>query len=209
MSEKLLKIINFKDLTIKDSENKNNISNINEKNIITLTQSIKWHLAKIRSGSANTKLMKEISGTTKKPYKQKGTGNARQGSKRSTQFVGGRACHGPRSRSFEYSLPRKIVKNALNIAIRSKLNDGKLIICENDNNVELKTSNFAKFFTKNKIDSALVISNDSSENLAKSLSNIKNIKYATFNSINSFDIIRYNYLIIEKVLYNNNVAKNI
>ena len=209
MSDKLLKIINFKELTIKDSDTKSEKQKIDKKNIVTLTQSINWHLAKIRSGSANTKLMKEISGTTKKPYKQKGTGNARQGSKRSTQFVGGRTCHGPRSRSFEYSLPKKVVKCALYVAIKYKLSNAKLIISEDYNDVEVKTSNFARFFAKNNIDSALVVSKESSQKLAKSLSNIKNIKYATLNSINSFDIIRYNYLIIEKDIYSNNVIKNI
>ena len=71
-----------------------------------------WQRAKRRSGSANTKLMSEISGTTAKPHKQKGTGSARQGSKRSVQFRGGRTCFGPRARSFDFSLPKKIIKTA-------------------------------------------------------------------------------------------------
>ena len=71
---------------------------------------VRWQLASRRSGSAKVKAMSEISGTTAKPWKQKGTGRARQGSRRSVQFVGGRTCHGPTPRSFDFSMPKKIVK---------------------------------------------------------------------------------------------------
>lgn len=76
---------------------------------------IEWQLRGKRAASANIKEMSEISGTTKKPYKQKGTGNARQGSKRSVQFVGGRTCHGPKGRAFDFSFPKKSKGKAVEI----------------------------------------------------------------------------------------------
>ena len=71
---------------------------------------VRWQLARRRAGTAKTKTMSEISGTTAKPWKQKGTGRARQGSRRSVQFVGGRTCHGPMPRSFDFTMPKKIIK---------------------------------------------------------------------------------------------------
>ncbi len=72
----------------------------------SLSYIVRWHLAAKRSGSAKVKTMAEISGTTAKPWKQKGTGRARQGSRRSVQFVGGRTCHGPVVRSFSFVAPK-------------------------------------------------------------------------------------------------------
>jgi len=207
MTKKILKIINFKDSTIKDSDSYISTKSLSDKNIVTLTQSINWFLSKRRSGSANVKDFSQISGTTKKPYKQKGTGNARQGSKRSVQFVGGRTCHGPKTRSFDYSLPKKIIRGSINIAIRSKIADNNLFICENFNLDKIKTSIVSKFLISNKIESALIVSEVVDENFIKSLKNIKNIRFAAYNSINSYDIIRYKNLIIDKELYINQIEK--
>ena len=89
---------------------------------------VRWQLARRRSGSAKVKTMAEISGTTAKPHKQKGTGRARQGSKRSVQFVGGRTCHGPTVRSFDFAMPKKIVKIALADVLRLKLRENKVAL---------------------------------------------------------------------------------
>ena len=85
---------------------------------------VNWQLSRRRSGSAKIKQMSEISGSTAKPFRQKGTGNARQGSKRSVQMRGGRTCFGPIPRSFDYSLPKKIVKLALVNIIKTKILKG-------------------------------------------------------------------------------------
>jgi large subunit ribosomal protein L4 len=207
MTKKILKIINFRDSTINDSDSSISIKSLTDKNIVTLTRSLNWFLSKRRSGTANVKDFNQISGTTKKPFKQKGTGNARQGSKRSVQFVGGRTCHGPKTRSFCYSIPKKIIRGSINIAIRSKIANNNLFICQNLNLDKVKTSIVSNFFLINKIESALIVSEVSDKNFTKSIKNIKNIKFATYNSINSYDIIRYKNLIIDKELYINQIEK--
>lgn len=122
----------------------------------SLAYTVSWQLSKRRSGSANTKIMSEISGTTAKPHKQKGTGMARQGSKRSVQFRGGRACFGPRPRSFDYSLPKKIVKKAVADVIRLKIQGNKLVLFSGSDNA-LKTSQVDRALKSGNIESALFL----------------------------------------------------
>jgi large subunit ribosomal protein L4 len=153
---------------------------------------VRWQLAKKRSGSAKTKTMAEISGTTAKPYKQKGTGNARQGSKRSVQFVGGRTCHGPMPRSFDFSMPKKIVKVALADVIKAKLKEGKIVLISGDSQ---KTSAFSSSAKKGNISSALVISDK--ENITKSVRNIKNFKALNASTINAYDILSFEHLLVD------------
>ena len=94
----------------------------------SLAYTVSWQLSRRRSGSAKTKTMAEISGTTAKPHKQKGTGSARQGSKRSVQFRGGRTCFGPIPRSFNYTLNKKIIQLAVADAIRLKIKENQVIL---------------------------------------------------------------------------------
>ena len=105
---------------------------------------IRYQLAKRRSGNHKTKNISEISGTTKKPFKQKGTGSARQGSKRSPQMRGGAVIFGPVVRSHAHKLPKRIRNLALRIAISKKLKDGRLKIIDNFKISKNKTSLFKK-----------------------------------------------------------------
>lgn len=167
---------------------------------------VRWQLARKRSGSAKTKTMSEISGTTAKPYRQKGTGNARQGSKRSVQFVGGRTCHGPTPRSFDFSIPKKIVKLALADALRSKLKEEKVIIFS-EVDEKIKTSHINASFAKNDVKSALVVYENSSKNnefLVRSSRNLQNVKTLNADALNVYDILNYEYLVVD-----NNVLENI
>ena len=160
-----------------------------------------WQLAKRRTGSANTKTMSEISGTTAKPHKQKGTGHARQGSKRSVQFRGGRTCFGPRARSFEYSLPKKIVKTAIADVIRLKIKENKLILfsCGAD----LKTTQVNKLLKSNNINQALFLyqSTESTNNITKPTRNLKNVKALDFKGLNVYDILNFDFLLLDKNLF--------
>ncbi|MFT6106200.1 MAG: large subunit ribosomal protein L4 [Rickettsiales bacterium] len=162
-----------------------------------------WQLSKRRSGSAHTKSMSEISGTTAKPHNQKGTGHARQGSKRSVQFRGGRTCFGPRFRSFEYSLPKKIVKIALADVIRLKFRENKIILFSGLSS-ELKTSKVAKLLQSNNISNALFLYQDndaSNVSLTRSIKNIKNINSLNFKGLNVYDILNSDFLILDKNLF--------
>lgn len=176
---------------------------------LSLSRVVNWQLSKRRSGTANIKDMSEISGTTKKPYKQKGTGNARQGSKRSVQFVGGRTCHGPKTRSFEHSLPKKIVKESVPLSVKNKMVQGKLILATNIDKAADKTAKLATIFAKNKLDSALVIYENEAKNLVKSIRNLKNNKAIAFANINSYDIINHDFLVIEQDLFDKKILKEI
>ena len=126
MNSVTLKTINFSknETGSKDIE----VSNLDIESAKSVAYVVRWQLAARRSGSAKTKEMSEISGTTAKPWKQKGTGRARQGSRRSVQFVGGRTCHGPTPRSFDFSMPKKIVKVALSDVVKLKLQQQKVIL---------------------------------------------------------------------------------
>ncbi len=163
---------------------------------------LNWQLSKRRLGTAQTKLMSEISGTTAKPYKQKGTGSARQGSKRSVQFRGGRTCFGPRNRSFEYKIPKKIIKFALAEVLKLKILQNKVIIFDNINPA-FKTSSVYEILKLNKIDRALILyksNTDSVISLVKSSKNIKNIKAEDYKFANVYEILKYNFLILDKNL---------
>ena len=106
MTSLTIKTIDFGKTTL-GSKSIDVASTLEIKSAKSVSYVVRWQLARRRSGSAKTKTMAEISGTTAKPWKQKGTGRARQGSRRSVQFVGGRTCHGPTLRSFDFSMPKK------------------------------------------------------------------------------------------------------
>jgi large subunit ribosomal protein L4 len=165
---------------------------------------VRWQLARKRSGSAKTKTMAEISGTTAKPFKQKGTGNARQGSKRSVQFVGGRTCHGPMPRSFDFTMPKKIVKKALSDVLRMKLKEDKVSLFS-DFGSEIKTSKIKDTLDKNKFISALIIHDGSNAALTKSAKNLKNVKTLDAKAINVYDILSFDQIMVESKLFENNI----
>lgn len=173
---------------------------------------VRWQLARRRSGSAKVKTMAEISGTTAKPHKQKGTGHARQGSKRSVQFVGGRTCHGPVVRSFDFSIPKKIVKKALADVLKLKLREDKVTLFSDDFGSEIKTSAINSSFVKNNVLSALILYDASSKNnqvLARSAQNLKNVKALNADAINVYDILSFDHLIIDSKIFQNIISKNI
>ena len=160
---------------------------------------IRYQLAKRRSGNHKTKGISEISGTTKKPFKQKGTGSARQGSRRSPQMRGGAVIFGPQVRSHEHKLPKKIKKLALKMALSQKLKDGKLKIINEFKISKPKTSLFKNKLSNLKIDSALFID---SENLDKNFVlasiNVPRIDILPAIGINVYDILKRDFLIISE-----------
>ena len=196
-----LKIINLSDGQSSSKKAKIENLSINFRDIFSMSRVTNWQLAKRRSGSANTKDMSEISGSTKKPYKQKGTGNARQGSKRSVQFVGGRTCHGPKSRSFEHSLPKKIIRSAIINSIKDKINNKKLIIAKEFDKVDIKTAKLAKILKSNSLDSVLIVCDSFSKSLLKASSNLSKVNVINYSFINVYDIIRHNFLILDEKVF--------
>jgi large subunit ribosomal protein L4 len=169
---------------------------------------VRWQLARRRAGSAKTKTMSEISGTTAKPHKQKGTGRARQGSRRSVQFVGGRACHGPMPRSFDFTMPKKIASLALADAIRLKLKENKVTIFSNFGS-EIKTSKINLVLEKNNFLSALILHEGSNQALVKSVKNLKDVKSVEAKAINVYDILKFDHLLVEDKIFESKILGSI
>ncbi len=197
-----LKVIDFK-----ESKNSQEKFSFDAKDISedTVAYALNWQRARRRSGSAKIKQMSEISGTTAKPYKQKGTGHARQGSRRSVQFVGGRSCFGPTPKSFDYALPKKIIQKAVIDALKIKFNQKEVILSQGSTN-EAKTSYVNKALKANKISSVLFLydgEQKESQNLVKSVKNIKNTKALDIKAINAYDLLKYNFVILDKALLAN------
>ena len=160
---------------------------------------VRYQLAKRRSGNHKTKGISEISGTTKKPFKQKGTGNARQGSKRSPQMRGGAVIFGPQVRSHAHKLPKKIKKLALKMAISKKIKDGKFRIINELKMSKPKTNLFRSKLTGLKLDSALFIDGkDIDNNFLLASKNVPKIDILPVAGINVYDILKRDYLVLSE-----------
>lgn len=160
---------------------------------------VRYQLAKRRSGNHKTKGISEISGTTKKPFKQKGTGNARQGSKRSPQMRGGAVIFGPQVRSHAHKLPKKIKQLALKMAISKKIKDGKLKILNELKMSKPKTNLFRSKLAGLKLDSALFIDGkEIDNNFLLASKNVPKIDILPVAGINVYDILKRDYLVLSE-----------
>ncbi len=164
-----------------------------------ITRAINWQLAKRRAGTHATKGISQISGTTKKPWAQKGTGRARQGSLRSPQFRKGAVIFGPVVRSHEHDLPKKVRRMALRMALSSKQIDGKLIVIDEAKMKDHKTKALAEKLTKMGLKNVLVIDGANLDpNFAKAARNIPNVDVLPEQGANVYDIVRRDALILTK-----------
>jgi large subunit ribosomal protein L4 len=164
-----------------------------------LARCVNWQLAKRRSGNHKTKEIGDISGTTKKPYSQKGTGNARQGSLRSPQFRGGATIFGPVVRSHAHDLTKKVRKLALKTALSSKVKDGKLIIWDGTAGASGKTKDLTAKLKTLGLTSLLVIDGPAvDEKFALAARNIPNVDVLPQQGANVYDILRRDTLVLTK-----------
>ena len=160
---------------------------------------VRYQLSKKRSGNHKTKGISEISGTTKKPFKQKGTGSARQGSKRSPQMRGGAVIFGPQVRSHAHKLPKKIKQLALKMAISKKIKDGKFKIISELKMSKPKTSTFREKLSSLKLESALFIEKDQIDsNFFMASKNVPKIDVLPLAGINVYDILRRDFLVFSE-----------
>ena len=160
---------------------------------------IHWQLAKRRGGNHKTKGMGEVSGTTRKPYKQKGTGNARHGSARVAQFRGGGRAFGPLPRSHEHGLPKKVRVLALKHALSAKAKDDGIIIIEALNVKDAKTKALRSQFEKLGLSNALLIDGaELAADVRTAARNIPNIDVLPVAGINVYDIMRRHKLVLTK-----------
>ena len=156
-------------------------------------------LANKRQGTHSTKTKSEVSGGGAKPWRQKGTGRARHGSIRSAQWVKGGIVLGPKPRSYSYTLPKKLKKLALKSALSSKVADNEILVLDQLNFDNIKTKQMVGVLNSLKVDkSALIVLEGKNENVEKSARNIPGVKTAFVNTINVFDILKYDKFIITK-----------
>lgn len=164
-----------------------------------LQRVVRWQLAKRQAGTHKTKIVSDVSGTTKKPFKQKGTGGARQGSLRSAQMRGGGIIFGPVVRSHAHSLPKKIRLLGLKSALSSKAKEGKLVIIEGTESKKGKTKDFAASLKKLGWTSALIIDGAVvDEAFARAARNVKGIDVLPSQGANVYDILRRDTLVLTK-----------
>ncbi len=165
-----------------------------------MSRYVNWQLAKRRSGNHKVKDRSEVQGTTAKPFNQKGTGNARQGSKRAPQIRGGGIVFGPHVRNHGFSLQKKVRKLALRSALSSKQAEGKLVILENAKLKSAKTADFKKSLIKLGWGRALVIDgSDLDNNFQLATRNIADIDVLSSQGANVYDILRRDTLVLTKV----------
>ena len=164
-----------------------------------LARMIQYQLAKRRAGTHKTKGVSEISGTTKKPWKQKGSGRARAGSLRSPQFRGGATIFGPVVRSHAIDLPKKVRKLALRVALSIKQAEGKLIIIDSLNITEAKTKQLVASFEAFGFTKPLIIGGEVlNESFVKAARNIKHVDVLPQQGANVYDIINHKELVLTR-----------
>jgi len=171
-----------------------------------LWEVVKWQLAKRRSGTASTKRFGEIRGTTKKVWKQKGTGQARHGSRKAPNFVGGGSVFGPKPRSYEYSMPRKAKKLALRSALSLRAKENKLVIVD-DFATDGKTKSVAAALSaldnvsstaRKRSVGALIVDGKDNENLVRGARNLAASQWLAPEGLNVYDILRHGTLVLTK-----------
>ncbi|MDA8232528.1 MAG: 50S ribosomal protein L4 [Magnetospirillum sp.] len=163
-----------------------------------LHRMVGYQLAKRRAGTHKAKGISDISGTTKKPYKQKGTGNARQGSLRSPQFRGGAVIFGPVVRSHAHDMPKKVRKLALKVALSAKAADGKLVVLDQAKATTPKTKELATRLKALGWGSVLVIDGQVDDNFALASRNMPFVDVLPSVGANVYDILRRDTLVLTK-----------
>ncbi len=160
---------------------------------------LKAQLATHRKGAASAQSRAEVTATGRKLYKQKGTGNARHGSRRAPIFVGGGTVHGPKPRDFGYRPPRKMRLGALKGALSLKLREGRLLVVKDFELKEIKTKKLADVLSKLKVDGgALIVDRKENEKLRLSARNLQNHSVLPPEGVNLYDLLRHEHLVLTK-----------
>ena len=155
------------------------------------------YLANQRQGTANTKTRAEVSGGGRKPWRQKGTGRARQGSIRAPQWFKGGIALGPKPRDYSYTLNKKEKRLAIKSVLSSKVLENNLVVVDSLSFKEIKTQNMVKALDALKVEGkTLIVLPEKNENVQKSARNIEGVKTSLVNTINVYDLLKYNKLVL-------------
>lgn len=168
-----------------------------EVNTHVMHQAVVQYLANQRQGTQSALTRAEVRGGGRKPWRQKGTGRARQGSIRSPQWTGGGVVFAPKPRDYSFKLNKKVKRLALKSALTTKVNDGKLIVVD-ELTVNAKTKEMASVLNNLNVAKALVVVEDNNNNAVVAARNIPTVKTASVNTINVYDILKYDSLVLTK-----------
>ncbi len=155
-------------------------------------------LANNRQGTQKAKTRSEVRGGGRKPWRQKGTGHARQGSTRAPQWTGGGVVFAPVPRDYSFKLNKKEKRAALKSALTSRVVENKLVVVDELKLDEIKTKKFAEVLNNLKVEKALVVLNDMDKNVIASAANIPTVKTAQTNELNVFDVLKYDTVVVTK-----------
>ncbi len=160
--------------------------------------SVVQYLANQRQGTQSAKTRSEVRGGGRKPWRQKGTGRARQGSIRSPQWTGGGVVFAPKPRDYSFKLNKKVKRLALKSVLSQKLNDQKIVVLDELKFDGIKTKNMVKVLENLNLNKALVVIDNGDKNVVLSTRNIPNVKTADVSTINTYDILKFDTLVVTK-----------
>jgi large subunit ribosomal protein L4 len=160
-----------------------------------LYESVVQHQANLRRGTASTKTRGEVSGSNRKPWRQKGTGRARVGSIRSPLWKKGGTVHGPQPRDYHYEIPKQARRNALKSALALRFSENRLVVIAEAAVKEPKTKEATKFLKTLKVDSALIVDRHDNKNLFIALRNIPKVKAIDAGQLSAFDVLSHKWLV--------------
>jgi len=163
-----------------------------------LHSAILQYLANQRQGTQSAKTRAEVRGGGRKPWRQKGTGRARQGSIRSPQWRGGGVVFAPKPRSYSFKLNRKVKRLALKCALSSKVFDEKFVVLNELNFSEIKTKQMVKVMENLKLNKALIVLDEADKNVVLSARNLPNVVTTCVNTLNPYDILKYDMFVVTK-----------
>lgn len=189
-------VYNMEGKKVSDVELNDNVFGI-EPNEAVVHSILVNYLANQRQGTQSTKTRSEVSGGGRKPWRQKGTGRARQGSIRAPQWVKGGIALGPRPRSYKYTVNKKERRLAIRSVLSSKVLENNLVVLDKAEMKEIKTQAMVKTLANLKVEGkTLILLPEKNENVQKSARNIKNVKTTLVNTINVYDLLKYNKLVV-------------
>lgn len=193
----ILPVYNAKKEKIAECEINDAIVSI-EPNPVILYDVVNWQLANRRAGNASTKRRDEVSGGGKKPWRQKGTGNARAGSNTSPLWRRGGSVFGPKPRDYSYNIPKKVRKLGLRMALASKYQSDALMVIRDFELSGIKTKEMAKVLSNFGANKALIVLDAQDKNVELSARNIPDVKVMLSSALNVYDVLKYKYLFLKE-----------
>ena len=189
-------VLDMKGKKVKDIELNENVFGVDVNDIVVHTALVNY-LANQRQGTGSTKTRAEVRGGGRKPWRQKGTGRARQGSIRAPQWIKGGIALGPKPRTYAYTVNKKERRLAIKSVLSSKVLENELVVVDNLNLKEIKTNAMVKALNNLKVEGkTLILLPEKNETVQKSARNIENVKTTLVNTINVYDLLKYNKLVV-------------